>query len=155
MFVATTSEIYTIHPEHMNKGLHEGHGLYKSEDGGVNWTRSDVGIIEAKPAQIAAHPLFPFNIWVGGESGRGNLFTPDGGDTWLFSPSITSHYPMVYAFNYVLPTIIYATGSLLILLLIAELYFFITFFEMLKLLLINKNSLGMPIISASIISASK
>lgn len=112
IFVGSTSEIYTIHPEHINRGFHEGHGLFKSVDGGMNWTRSDTGITEAKPAQLGTHPLFPFNIWVGGESGRGNLFSPDGGENWLFSPSITSHYPMVYAFNYVLPTVVYATGWL-------------------------------------------
>ena len=112
VFVGTTSEIYTIHPEHKNKGMNHGQGLYKSIDGGAHWERSDDGITEAKTAQIGAHPILPFNVWVGGESGRGNFFSPDGGDTWLFSPSITSHYPMVYAFNYEFPTIIYTTGWL-------------------------------------------
>jgi photosystem II stability/assembly factor-like uncharacterized protein len=112
VFVGTTSEIYTIHPEHMNKGLHHGHGIYKTIDGGMQWKRSDTDIIEAKPAQLGTHPLIPFNIWVGGESGRGNLFSPDGGDNWIFSSSITAHYPMVYAFNYEFPTTIYTTGWL-------------------------------------------
>ena len=35
--------------------------------------------LEAKIAQMGAHPLLPFNLWVGGESGRGNFFSPDGG----------------------------------------------------------------------------
>ncbi|MQF69061.1 hypothetical protein FIM12_01805 [SAR202 cluster bacterium AD-804-J14_MRT_500m] len=112
VFVGTTSEIYTIHPEHMNRGVHDGHGMYKSVDGGIQWELTDTGITEAKPAQIGTHPILPFNVWVGGESGRGNLFSPDGGHSWLFSPSITSHYPMVYAFNHELPTVIYATGWL-------------------------------------------
>ena len=112
VFVGTTSEIYTIHPEHMNRGLHHGHGIYKSIDGGMQWKRSDANIIEAKPAQIGTHPLIPFNIWVGGESGRGNLFSPDGGDSWIFSSSITAHYPMVYAFTHEFPTTIYTTGWL-------------------------------------------
>lgn len=112
VFVGTTSEIYTIHPEHKNNGMHHGQGIYKSIDGGINWSRSDTGIIEAKAAQIGTHPIIPFNTWVGGESGRGNFFSPDGGDTWLFSPSITSHYPMVYAFSYEFPTTIYTTGWL-------------------------------------------
>ena len=112
VFVGTTSEIYTIHPEHKNNGMHHGQGLYKSIDGGIRWSRSDTGITEAKAAQIGTHPIIPFNTWVGGESGRGNFFSPDGGDTWLFSPSITSHYPMVYAFSYEFPTIIYTTGWL-------------------------------------------
>lgn len=112
VFAGTTSEIYTIHPEHKNNGMHDGQGLYKSVDGGIHWSRSDTGIVEAKTAQIGAHPILPFNTWVGGESGRGNFYSPDGGDSWLFSPSITSHYPMVYAFNYEFPTIIYTTGWL-------------------------------------------
>ena len=112
VFVGTTSEIYTIHPEHKNKGMNHGQGLYKSIDGGGHWDKSDDGITEAKTAQIGAHPILPFNVWVGGESGRGNFFSPDGGDAWLFSPSITSHYPMVYAFNYEFPTKIYTTGWL-------------------------------------------
>ncbi len=110
VFVGTSNEIYTIHPEHQRKGLIEHGGMYKTVDGGKNWTRSDSGIFEAKPAQIATHPLIPYNIWVGGESGRGNLFSHDGGETWLFSGSMTAHYPMVYAFSYDIPTVIWATG---------------------------------------------
>jgi photosystem II stability/assembly factor-like uncharacterized protein len=112
VFVGTTSEIYTIHPEHQTKGFHEGHGLYRSVDGGRNWTQSDTGITEAKLAQIGTHPLLPFNVWVGGESGRGNLLSPDGGESWLFSPSTTAHYPMVYAFSYENPSVMYMTGWL-------------------------------------------
>ena len=66
VFVGTTSEIYTIHPEHKNKGMNHGQGLYKSIDGGAHWERSDDGITEAKTAQIGAHPILPFNVWVGG-----------------------------------------------------------------------------------------
>jgi len=90
--------------------MHRGEGLYKTIDGGKNWVRSDKGVYEAKIAQMGNHPLIPFNIWVGGESGRGNFFSPDAGDTWWFSPSITSHYPMVYAFSYDFPYMIYTTG---------------------------------------------
>jgi photosystem II stability/assembly factor-like uncharacterized protein len=110
VFVGTTSEIYTIHPEHQRRGLYGGGGLYKTLDGGKTWVRSDRGIVEAKIAQIGTHPLFPFNLWVGGESGRGNLYSPDGGNSWLFSGSMTAHYPMVYAFSYDIPTVMWATG---------------------------------------------
>ena len=84
--------------------------MYKTVDGGKNWVRSDSGIIEAKIAQIGTHPLFPFDLWVGGESGRGNLYSPDAGNSWLFSGSMTAHYPMVYAFSYDIPTVMWATG---------------------------------------------
>jgi len=110
VFVGTSNEMYTIHPEHQRRGLYEGGGMYKTVDGGKNWVRSDKGIIEAKAAQIGTHPLFPFNLWVGGESGRGNLFSPDGGESWAFSGSMTAHYPMVYAFSYDIPTVMWATG---------------------------------------------
>jgi photosystem II stability/assembly factor-like uncharacterized protein len=110
VFVGTSNEIYTIHPEHQRRGLYEGGGIYKTVDGGKNWVRSDNGIVEAKIAQIGTHPLFPFNLWVGGESGRGNFYSPDGGTSWLFSGSMTAHYPMVYAFSYDIPTVMWATG---------------------------------------------
>ena len=112
VYVGTLNEIYTIHPEHKNRGLLPDGGLYKTINGGKNWTRSDKGVYEAKIAQIGTHPLIPFNIWVGGESGRGNFFSPDGGSSWLFSASITAHYPMVYAFNYDFPSVLYTTGWL-------------------------------------------
>jgi len=112
VYVGTATEVYTTHPRHKNRGLHDGEGLYKSVDGGKSWDRSDKGIYEARIAQMGTHPLLPFNIWVGGESGRGNFFSPDAGDSWLFSPSITAHYPMVYAFSYDIPSVIYATGWL-------------------------------------------
>jgi len=112
VYVGTSNEIYTIHPNHKNRGLLPGGGLYKTVDGGKNWVRSDSGVYEAKIAQIGTHPIIPYNIWVGGESGRGNFFSPDGGSSWLFSASITAHYPMVYAFNYDFPSILYTTGWL-------------------------------------------
>ena len=112
VYIGTATEVYTTHPRHKNRGLHDGEGLYKSVDGGKSWVRSDNGIYEARIAQMGTHPLFPFNIWVGGESGRGNFFSPDAGDSWLFSPSITGHYPMVYAFSNDIPSVHYATGWL-------------------------------------------
>jgi len=112
VFIGTATEVYTTHPKHKNRGMHKGEGLYKSIDGGKTWYRSDKGIYEAKIAQMGNHPIVPFNLWVGGESGRGNFFSPDAGDSWWFSPSITSHYPMVYAFTYDFPYVIYTTGWL-------------------------------------------
>lgn len=110
VYVGTATEIYTTHTRHFNPGLHEGEGLYKTTDGGQTWARSDKGIYEPKLTQMSAHPLLPFNLWVGGESGRLAFFTPDGGDTWLVSPSQAAHYPMVFAFSRSFPTVQYLTA---------------------------------------------
>lgn len=110
VFVGSSSEVFTMHPSHFNAGLHEGQGLYKSTDGGLNWFRSDEGIDEAKLAQMGTHPLLPFNLWADGESGRGAFFTPDAGDSWLFTANHASHYPMVFAFSRSFPTVIYLTS---------------------------------------------
>ena len=110
VFVGSSSEVFTMHPSHFNAGLHEGQGLYKSTDGGLNWFRSDEGIDEAKLAQMGTHPLLPFNLWADGESGRGAFFTPDAGDSWLFTANHASHYPMVFAFSRTFPTVIYLTS---------------------------------------------
>ena len=110
LYVGSASEVYTTHPIHFHAGLHEGEGLYKSIDGGRNWYRSDVGINEAKLAQMGTHPLLPFNLWADGESGRGAFFTPDAGETWLFSPNHAAHYPMVFAFPRSFPSTIYLTS---------------------------------------------
>ena len=110
VFAGSASEVYTTHPNHFNPGLHEGEGLYKSVDGGLNWFRSDEGVDEAKLVQMATHPLLPFNLWADGESGRGAFFTPDAGQNWLFSPNHAAHYPMVFAFTSTLPTEIYLTS---------------------------------------------
>ena len=110
IYVGTASELVTTHVGHFNDGIHEGEGLYKSTDGGLTWFRSDKGIYEAKAAQLGTHPLLPFNLWVDGESGRGAFFTPDAGDTWLFAPFRSSHYPMVFAFTRTFPTVMYITS---------------------------------------------
>ena len=110
LYVGSASEVYTTHPIHFHAGLHEGEGLYKSIDGGRNWYRSDIGIDEAKLAQMGTHPLLPFNLWADGESGRGAFFTPDAGETWLFSPNHAAHYPMVFAFSRSFPSTIYLTS---------------------------------------------
>ena len=110
IYVGTASELVTTHTGHFNDGVHEGEGLYKSTDGGLSWFRSDSGIYEAKSAQLETHPILPFNLWVAGESGRGAFFTPDAGDTWLFAPFRSAHYPMVFAFSRTFPTEIYLTS---------------------------------------------
>ena len=110
VFVGSSSEVFTTHPSHFNAGLHEGQGLYKSTDGGLNWFRSDEGIDEAKLAQMGTHPLLPFYLWANGESGRCAFFTPDAGDSWLFAPNHAGHYPMVFAFSRSFPTVIYLTS---------------------------------------------
>ena len=110
LYVGTASELVTTHTGHFKDGIHEGEGLYKSTDGGLSWFRSDSGIYEAKSAQLGTHPILPFHLWVAGESGRGAFFTPDSGDTWLFAPFRSAHYPMVFAFSRTFPTEMYLTS---------------------------------------------
>jgi photosystem II stability/assembly factor-like uncharacterized protein len=123
-YVGTASEVNTTHGEHFNglltelgkrpkgleKGLHEGEGLYKTTDGGRTWHRSDKELEEATLVTMSPHPLLPFNLWTGAAAGRGAFFTPDAGDTWLFSPVGAAHYAMVFAFSRTLPTSIYLSS---------------------------------------------
>ena len=40
-------------------------------------------------------PNRPFRFWLGGAAARGAFMSPDGGDTFLFAPSLASHYSMM------------------------------------------------------------
>lgn len=110
VLAGTASEVYTTHPAHFNAGMHSGEGLYMTSDGGLSWTRSDLGIHEPKIAQMATHPLMPFHIWADGESGRGAFFSADGGYNWDFSPGLATHYPMVFAFSPLRPNVVLLTS---------------------------------------------
>ena len=124
VYVGTASEVNTTHIEHFNglltelgkrpkgleKGLHEGEGLYKTTDGGRTWHRSDKELEESGLVSMAPHPLLPFNLWTAASAGRGAFFTPDAGDTWLFSPVEAAHYAMVFAFSRRLPTALYMSS---------------------------------------------
>lgn len=109
-YVGTAAEVMTAHPQHFNPGRHEGQNLYRTTDGGRTWHAFGDGIVEAKVTQLSTHPLIPFVLWAGGESGRGGFSTMDAGTKWAVSPSHAGHYPMVYAFSHGLPTEMYLTS---------------------------------------------
>jgi photosystem II stability/assembly factor-like uncharacterized protein len=109
-YVGTAAEVNTTHTKHYNPGMHEGQNLYKTTDGGRTWFPSGDNIYERKVTQMSTHPLVPYMLWAGGESGRGGFATTDAGESWAVSPSTTAHYPMVYAFSHSLPTEMYLTA---------------------------------------------
>ena len=109
-YVGTAAEVNTTHTKHYNPGMHEGQNLYKTTDGGRTWFPSGDNIYERKVTQMSTHPLVPYVLWAGGESGRGGFATTDAGESWAVSPSTTAHYPMVYAFSHSLPTEMYLTA---------------------------------------------
>jgi photosystem II stability/assembly factor-like uncharacterized protein len=110
VYVGTAAEVNTTHTKHYNPGMHEGQNLYKTTDGGRTWFPSGDNIYERKVTQMSTHPLVPYVLWAGGESGRGGFATTDAGESWAVSPSTTAHYPMVYAFSHSLPTEMYLTA---------------------------------------------
>jgi photosystem II stability/assembly factor-like uncharacterized protein len=109
-YVGTASELNTLHAEHMQEGLHEGEGIYKTVDGGQNWYLSDAGIEESALIAMTPHPSLPFELWVGASAGRGGFVTTDAGESWLFSATTASHYSMVFAYSHSFPTVQYVSS---------------------------------------------
>lgn len=107
-YTGTESFRFTYHWRHFKDGLRQGDGLYKTTDGGRIWFRIDADIEEAHLKQMSTHPTVPFNVWINGKSGRGHYFSPDAGETWLFtSAEKAAHYGMVTAFSWSFPTVMY------------------------------------------------
>ena len=102
--VSTASERFNYHRRHFKDGLNEGEGQYTTTDGGLTWIRRGAGLEEAGLVQMFTPPSVPFNVWVMGQEGRGMFFSPDAGETWLFSPTVASHYGMVIGFSTSFPT---------------------------------------------------
>ena len=73
-------------------------GVYRTEDGGASWIRSDAGIIEDTLEDITSHPTRPFEVWAGQQSSRGFYRSRDAGQSWSVSPSFMAHYPMRFVF---------------------------------------------------------
>jgi photosystem II stability/assembly factor-like uncharacterized protein len=103
-YVGTSVELHTAHTDHINEGIHEGGGLYKTMDGGSSWQRIDQDMEEPNIVAMATHPYLPFSLWVGDKAGRGAFVTPDAGDTWLHVAWRAAHYPMVFAFSHEFPS---------------------------------------------------
>ena len=109
-YVGTASELNTLHSRHMQEGLHQGEGLYKTVDGGRNWYLSDTDIEESALIVMSPHPKLPFELWVGASAGRGGFVTTDAGESWLFSATTASHYSMVFAYSHSFPTVQYLSS---------------------------------------------
>ena len=59
----------------------QGHGVYKSVDGGQTWIPSNRGMLDYRITALAIDPANPQVVYAGGDSG--DLFkSTDGGDTW-------------------------------------------------------------------------
>ena len=79
-------------------GQYYAQGVYRTEDGGASWIRSDAGIIEDALKDITSHPTRPFEVWAGQQSSRGFYRSRDAGQSWSVSPSFMAHYPMRFVF---------------------------------------------------------
>jgi hypothetical protein len=59
----------------------QGHGVYKSVDGGQTWAPANRGMLDYRITAVAIDPTDPQVVYAGGDSG--DLFkSEDGGDTW-------------------------------------------------------------------------
>ena len=104
VYVGTAVELQTAHANHINTGIHEGGGLYKTVNGGEDWLQIDQDMEESSVVAMATHPYLPFSLWVGDKAGRGAFVTPDAGETWLHATWSGAHYPMVFAFSHSFPS---------------------------------------------------
>ena len=57
-------------------------GVYRSDDGGVTWTRMNHGLTNTKTWSIALHPTNPNILWVSLGGGGGVYKSTDGGKNW-------------------------------------------------------------------------
>ena len=68
----------------------QGHGVYKSTDGGDSWSASNRGLIDYRITAIAIDPADPKIVYAGSDAGE--LFrTDDGGQTWT---DLTEQLPL-------------------------------------------------------------
>jgi photosystem II stability/assembly factor-like uncharacterized protein len=99
VFVATDSFVFSVRvPGKFRRGQYYRQGLYRTDDGGKTWARSDAGLIEDTLEEITAHPSRPFEVWAMSQSSRGAYRSRDAGQTWSLSPGLLSHYPMRFVF---------------------------------------------------------
>ena len=57
-------------------------GVYKSTNGGIEWSRMNQGLPNTKAWSIALHPTDPNILWVAMGGGAGVYKSTDGGNTW-------------------------------------------------------------------------
>ena len=97
VYAGTGVQLNTNHTEHFVSGFQSGDGLYKTTDGGLSWARTDNGIEEYQIVTLMGDPNIPYRVWLGGAAARGAFMSPDGGDSFLFTASLASHYSMIIA----------------------------------------------------------
>ena len=97
VYAGTGVQLNTSHSDHFVSGFQSVDGLYKTIDGGLSWTRTDDGIEEYEIVTLMGDPNLPYRVWLGGARARGAFMSPDGGDSFLFTASLASHYSMIIA----------------------------------------------------------
>lgn len=91
-------------------GLYAHQGIFKTENGGKTWVRSDSGIKEYQFEEVAINPNTPYEAWAASPASRGGYKTEDGGYNWRLSQTPTFHYPMRIKYSRQNPKKIIASG---------------------------------------------
>lgn len=110
--VATETFVFSIRSDGLfRQGQYYDQGIFRTEDGGASWQRSDQGIYEYQIEELTAHPTRPFEVWAGQQSSRGMYRSKDAGQSWSLSPGLLTHYPMRHLFSPSEPDTVYHTSS--------------------------------------------
>lgn len=97
--VATDTFEFSVRNADLSRqGQYYNQGIFRTEDGGKTWARSDQGIIEENLIDITTHPSRPFEVWASQQSSRGLYRSRDAGQTWSLTPHLLTHYPMRLVF---------------------------------------------------------
>ncbi len=91
-------------------GLLAHQGIFKTENGGKSWERSDSGIKEYQFEEVAINPTKEYEAWVQSPASRGGYKTEDGGHNFRLTQTPTMHYPMRIRYSMQNPDKLYATG---------------------------------------------
>ena len=97
--VATDSFVFSVRSSGLfRRGQYHAQGIYRTDDGGESWSRSDDGIFAAKIDEITTNPVRPHEVWAAPQAGRGVYRSRDAGQSWSLSPTFLTHYPMRIVF---------------------------------------------------------